>query len=351
MEVGIHKDRYGKIDPFCLKYEVILSYNSIKSSWIDINDNTFWNDIKRIKIFIYRWIQWDDHHQIAKDIMPIIENNFDIKCFPDLATSWHYDDKVKQFFLLSAFKYPFIKCWIFYDRRKALEWVEKTSYPKVFKLKGGASSQNVLLVNDKNVAKRIIDKMFGEGINPNNLYISGSTKQKDFKLINFIKHQGANLLRKYRGEDAEPYWQINKNYILFQEFLPNNKFDTRITVIGNRAFGFRRFVRKNDFRASGSGLIDNNPKLIDLRCVELALKISKEMKFQSMAYDFLYDENNNPMICEISYTYVDKAVYNCPGYWDDSLNFHEGHYWPQYLHLVDLLGDESLRQPQFIDVD
>ena len=44
-----------------------------------------------------------------------------------------------------------------------------------------------------------------------------------------------------------------KDYVYFQKFLPNNKYDIRIVVIGDRAFGFIRYNRENDFRASGSG--------------------------------------------------------------------------------------------------
>ena len=73
-----------------------------------------------------------------------------------------------------------------------------------------------------------------------------------------------------------------------------------LTIIGNRAFANRRFVRKNDFRASGSGNADFNKNLIDLRFIKIAFEISKELKFQSMAYDFLLNENNQPEICEIS---------------------------------------------------
>ena len=68
---------------------------------------------------------------------------------------------------------------------------------------------------------------------------------------------------------------------------------------------FRRFVRDNDFRASGSGKIDYNIDDIDPRVVKLSLEISKALKFQSMAYDFLFNENNQPEICEISYTFID----------------------------------------------
>ena len=37
------------------------------------------------------------------------------------------------------------------------------------------------------------------------------------------------------------------------------------------------------------------------------------------------------------YNYVDRSVYGCPGYWDENLNWHQGHFWPQFLHLKDLL--------------
>ena len=65
-----------------------------------------------------------------------------------------------------------------------------------------------------------------------------------------------------------------------------------------------------------------------------------------MAYDFLFDENNNPQFCEISYTYSDTAIFNCPGYWDSNINWHEGHYWPQYFQLMDALNLHDLRQPE-----
>ncbi len=134
-------------------------------------------------------------------------------------------------------------------------------------------------------------------------------------------------------------------YVLFQEFLPNNDFDTRVTVIGNRAYAFRRFNRKGDFRSSGSGLIDYNIVPIDLNFIKIAFEVSKKLGFQSMAYDFLKDQNGNPLFCEFSYTFNDRALYDCPGYWDENLNFIEGHFWPQYFQLIDLLEISDLKQP------
>ncbi len=69
------------------------------------------------------------------------------------------------------------------------------------------------------------------------------------------------------------------------------------------------------------------------------------MNFQSMVNDFLYNENGESEFLEISYTYLDSVPYSCPGYWDDNLVWHEGHFWPQTLILQDLLGMNNLMQP------
>lgn len=345
MLVGIHKDQYGKFCPFLQKYEKFLDYNNIEHIRLDASDPDFWDKVKKLYLFIFRWAQTDWPKQLAHTILPIIENEMKIKCFPNQATCWHYDDKIREYFLLKYHGFPIIDSYIFWDKMKAIEWAETAKYPTIFKLTCGASSRNVILIKNKNQAFKYIKMMFGKGINPNKFKFSGSAYNRDVSLYNKIHKIGGNILRKLRDEDISPYWKINKNYVLFQKFMPNNEFDTRVTVIGDRAFAFRRFNRENDFRSSGSGKIDYNVKEIDLKFIKLAFEISAKLGFQSMAYDSLYDENKNPTFCEISYTYVDSAVYNCPGYRDSNLNWHEGRYWPQYFQLMDALNLPDLKQP------
>jgi len=344
--VGIHTDQYGNFCPFLQKYEKILNYNNIEHIRLDASDYDFWDKVKKLDLFIFRWSQTDWPKQLAHTILPIIENKMKIKCFPNQATCWHYDDKIREYYLLKQHGFPTIDSYIFWDKTKAIEWAETAQYPTIFKLTGGAGSRNVILINNKNQAIKYIKMMFGKGIDPNKFKFSESTYNKDVGLYKKIHKIGGNVLRKFRDEDTSPYWQIHKNYALLQKFMPDNDYDTRVTVIGNRAYAFRRFNRNNDFRSSGSGKIDYNVKEIDLKFVKKAFEISNEMKFQSMAYDFLYNENKEPVFCEISYTYMDSAVYKCPGYWDSHLNLHEGHYWPQYFQLMDALNIPELKQPE-----
>lgn len=349
MKVGIHTDLHGQVCDFLIRYEKILDYNGIENIRIEIDQLDFWDKIKELDLFIFRWRHIDDHRQLAHSILPIIEFKLGINCFPNWDTYWHYDDKIRQYYLLEQFGFPIIKSWIFWDKVEAINWANKAKYPVVFKLKVGASSNNVLLVSNKEKAIKLIRRMFEPGIYSGRIPDLGTTKWKFFNYYNQLRELKHFVLKRLNREDITPYWQINKNYVLFQEFMPNNHYDTRVTVIGQRAFAFRRLNRDNDFRSSGSGKIDYNMEKIDMKFIEKAFLVSNVLNFQSMAYDFLYDKANQPVFCEISYTFIDIAVKNCPGYWDSNLIWHEGHFWPQYCQLVDLLQQCNLKQPQIED--
>ena len=348
MLVGIYdlKDPNGKDLAVQQAYEKILAHNGIPSVRLRAEQPDFWQVLNSLSLLIMRFPQHDSELQQARDLLPVVEREHGIKCYPNLSTAWHYDDKIKQYHLLRPLGFPMTECWIFYDKVAALDWVERASYPVVFKLRGGAGSMNVILVKSSRQASALIRRMFGHGVYPEKFKASGSVRFKHFNLYREIHHLCGNMYRWSKGLDTSPFWARHKNYVLFQKFLPGNDCDTRVTVIGERAFAFRRLVRDDDFRASGSGRIDYDTGKIDMRCVELAFEVSHRMGFQSMAYDFLKNEKGEPEFCEISYTYVSSAVYGCPGYWASDLNWHEGQYWPEYLHLVDALELPDLEMPE-----
>lgn len=349
MKVGIHLEPFNQFSTRLKKFEDILLYNSIDTIRLDSSNTDFWNQIKNLDLFIYNFAQYDHDMQKARAILPIIEFDYKVKCFPDLSTYWHYDDKIRQYYLMKRYDYPMTESYIYFEKEKALEWAEFCTIPVVFKLKGGAGSKNVIIVNEREQLKKLIFRMFSKGISDNG--IPGHTSLR----MNFIDRFKRKIyIKKLKFQEniipfryQVPNWIVHKNYVLFQKFLPNNDFDTRVTTVGNVAFAFRRFNRTSDFRSSGSGLIDHDPQKIDLNCVKKALQISEKMKYQTMAYDILYNENNEIEFCEMSYNYLDSTVYKCHGYWDKSLKWQEGHYWPQYLLLKQLLNMDDLKQPQF----
>lgn len=346
LTVGIHSEPTGMFPDSLKRYEKILGFNNIEAIRLCSSHPNFWEQIKKIDLFIFHWGQWDVQRQVARAILPIVENEFNVPCYPNFQTWWAYDDKIREYLLMSAHGFPMAKTWIFWERQYAEDWARKAKLPVVFKLTGGAGSQNVVLIKDRKKLFKIIRKMFGTGLK------DAGIPTRDSLGKNFIQRlirKLATLKRQILNQSIPihmkfPNWQVHKNYVLFQEFLPGNPFDTRITVIGKRAFAFRRFNRPNDFRSSGSGKIDYSQNSIDLNFVRKAFEISNFFRFQSMAYDFLYGPDQSIKFCELSYTFIDTAVYKCPGYWDEELNWHEGHFWPQYCVLEDCLKIK-LKQP------
>ena len=280
-------------------------------------------------------LMWHHHHSFYKDALFAKQLLYSLeqagkKVFPNFNTTWHFDDKVGQKYLLEAIGAPLVPSYVFYDKKSATEWASNATYPKVFKLTGGAGAANVSLVRTQCEAMKKINTAFGRGFSQYNRF--GSLKDRFSKwragrgsLLSVAKGLGRLVIPT---EFAKMHSR-EKGYVYFQEFIPNNEFDIRIVIVGERAFALKRYVRENDFRASGSGKIEYSKNSIDLRCVEISFEVNKKLNSQSIAYDFVFDENNNPLIVEISYGY-DTLVYDpCPGYWDSNLNWHEGKFKPQ----------------------
>ncbi len=139
------------------------------------------------------------------------------------------------------------------------------------------------------------------------------------------------ILRFYKEPEYSKTIGYERGYIYFQDFIPDNKFDLRVIVIGKRAFALKRLVRKGDFRASGSGNLLFDKKEFDERCIKIAFDTNKKLNAQCLAYDFVFDESGCPLIVEISYGFAVEAYDSCPGYWDDELNWFEGKFNPQEL--------------------
>ncbi|MDM1283392.1 hypothetical protein HXZ60_07360 [Acinetobacter towneri] len=277
---------------------------------------------------------WHHHHADFKDVTAAKKILFalehaGIKVFPDFKTGWHFDDKVAQKYLLEAIGAPLVPSYVFYDKKEAIDWAKQTSYPKVFKLKGGAGATNVKLVKTEREAIQLINIAFGKGF-------------AQFDRINNLKER-FNKFRSGKGSFLSVLKGIarlfittkfarqqcpEKGYIYFQEFIPNNNFDTRVVVVGGvKAAAEKRFVRENDFRASGSDKFSYED--ISNEVIKISFEVANKLKLQSVAFDFVLDVNNKPLIIEISYGFGTKGIEGVPGYWDSQLKWHEGKFNPQ----------------------
>ena len=271
---------------------------------------------------------WHWHHASPKDWLfarqlIVSVEMAGIPVFPNLNTCWHFDDKVGQKYLFEAVGAPAVKSWVFYDKLSAYKWAREASYPLVFKLRCGAGAINVKLVHNAQQAYALIRKMFGSGIPVASVFADLSTsirrKKKAGQLIQKLLHVPSIIRAKMAFKNALPR---QKGYVYFQEFMPDNRYDTRIVVIGDRAIGMRRYCRPNDFRASGSGEISYAKADISEEVIKVAFLAAKKIKSQCAAFDFVRDKSGDYKIIEVSYGFTVDAYRKCEGYWTSDMLWH-----------------------------
>ncbi|MDD3080045.1 MAG: hypothetical protein PHH37_13235 [Paludibacter sp.] len=321
MKIAIHKSSWG----FSQDWIAYCEKQKIPYKIVNCYSSDIIQQVSDCNVLL-----WHHHHTLAKDAVmgkPLLFalEQAGIKVFPDFNTGWHFDDKVGQKYLLEAIGAPIVTSWVFYDKAEALKWSNEATYPKVFKLRGGAGSSNVMLVKDQQQAGRLIKKAFGNGFASYNKWGDLKEQIRKFKSDkNSYIHLLKSIRRLFVSTEFAHTVGPQKGYVLFQKFIENNSFDIRVVVIGERAFAIKRMVRKDDFRASGSGFIKYDKKEIDEKCVSIAFEVTYKLKAQCVAYDFVFDQNKNPLIVEINYGFAHEAYFPCPGYWDNKLQWHEG---------------------------
>ncbi len=289
-------------------------------------------------------LMWHHSHMHSKDILFAKQLLYSIELsgkivFPDFKTCWHFDDKVGQKYLFESLNIPLVNSYVFYDKNSALDWIKATSFPKVFKLRGGAGSSNVKLVNSIEQAKSLVNKAFGSGFSQNDAIGGLKERWRKYRLgmtsfltviKGFIRFVYPTKFALVAGKE--------RGYVYFQDFIANNNSDIRVIVIHKKAFAIKRMVRVNDFRASGSGNILYDKQLFDENTIKLAFEIAAKLDGQSVALDFVYD-NGVPNIVEVSYGFVQRVYDSCVGYWDSEMTWHEGKFDPCEW-MVDLVVDK-----------
>lgn len=314
-----------------IEYKIVCCYNT-----------NIIQQLKDCKGLMWNWSHVDYKSVLfARQLIYSLEKR-GIKTFPNSDTCWHFDDKVGQKYLFEAIDAPFVKSYVFYSKTDALKWLAQTTLPKVFKLRAGAASQNVKLVSTKRFAIKLINRAFGSGFKTANSWNGLKDRLWHFKreksqkaFISVLKGLGRLVI----PTEFQKYATVQKGYIYFQDFIPDNNYDTRLVVIGNRCFGVRRFVRKNDFRASGSGLKAYEPELFDLNMIKIAFDTARKLSVQSVAFDFIFDKGS-PQIVEISYAFVTGRFYkDCQGYWDHKMIWYNKEVNPEYFMIEDFINE------------
>ena len=242
------------------------------------------------------------------------------KVFPDIPTGWHFDDKVGQKYLLESIGAPLVPSYVFFTKQDALKWVESTEFPKVFKLRGGAGAANVCLVKSRRQARAFIRKAFGRGWG-NNRWKMFLDELKRYRQGHSSTHalwlRFGNL---FIATQTQKMTHREKGYVYFQEFIPNNDYDLRVVVVGDKLLAEKRYWREGDVRASGSGNFEYSKVCDDV--IDISFSTAERLSLQTVAFDFIFD-NGKPLIVEMSYAFGFKGLSHCPGYYTRDKMWHE----------------------------
>lgn len=243
-----------------------------------------------------------------------------VSTFPCFSDVWHFDDKVAEMYALQAVGAPIPRSHVFYDMehlRRSL--ANKTlDFPIVAKLRTGSGSHNVKLLRDEESLLTYAQQMFAEGFNPapKALYKASShlRSAKSWKSFVAKLKRLPEFIRTRRRAGEFPN---ERGYVYLQEFVPNDGFDLKVVVLGNKITGLYRPIRSHDFRASGGGAVAYDNNLLSSELREDLFRIADALGVQSIGYDVVINKDSGQAyVIEISYGFSAQAIEGAGGYFD-----------------------------------
>ncbi|MFA5545153.1 MAG: hypothetical protein WDA14_05855 [Sphaerochaetaceae bacterium] len=278
----------------------------------------------------------------ARNILRIAEDQ-GLKTFPNQKTGWHFDDKIAEMYALQSIHAEIPMSWVFYFLEDCIQWLEsQAEYPIIAKLRNGSGANNVKMLKSKSEAMHYARRMFSKGFHPapSLLYKTYSKVQSTHDLATLFSRikRIPEFLRTRKNAQMMP---IERGYSYFQEHIPNDGFDIKVAVVGDKLSYLCRNVRKNDFRASGGGSIYYDNNVMTAQIIDSAFKTSDDLKLQCVGFDYVVDnQTGKGKIIEMCYGFDHTAILGAGGYFD------RGHIWhetplnvPEEV-LANLLFDE-----------
>ena len=289
------------------KFERFLKNNEISYEFFDIRSSSWIDEAYKFDIIIWHSYSAPYTQEEAKSKIYFLEKYLRKICYPSYNELWSYEDKIRSSYLYTHLKIQSLPTFTTNSKLDALRFITEASFPIISKISTGSSSHGIVKIKDRRTACKYVNSSFSDA-------------------------------------GRETYWPFirQKNYVYFQEFVNDAKFDLRVIVVGNKLFGYYRYAKSGDFRASGAGIIEK--KALPEEAMRIAVQTKNLIGSTSLAVDMLYSETDRKYyIIETSiFCGIDTAeqlvVDGKPGYYEyvnDSFIFKEGKFWIQELTLAE----------------
>lgn len=279
----------------------------------------------------YSALLWNYSNYVISDLLEArnilqIADNLGLVTFPYPSMNWHFDDKIAEMYAFQSINAPIPQSWVFYIEDDCIDWLKnKAQYPLVAKLRCGSGANNVKLLHSSKEAIKYAMRMFSNGFNPapSFAYKAYSKLQSSRDIATIISRikKIPEFLNTRRHAQMMP---IEKGYCYFQEFIPNDGYDLKVVVIGNKMTFCARNVRKNDFRASGGGDCYYDRSLLTEDVIDSAFETAKRLEMSCVGFDFVVNKSTGQgKIVEMCYGFDYEVQKDLGAYVDQKHEWHE----------------------------
>jgi len=325
----VSKPRVGVVrdfDPYprWTKYCRFLDRNGFPYDIYDVHAQSWLENARQFDVIVGMPSCEPYHLEELREKYFFMETFLGKMCYPSLSHTMLYENKRLEAYIAQLSGIPFAPTRVSHAREDALRLIKHLTYPVVSKIVPGSGSYGVELVPNLQGSQKIVTEAFSR--------------------------QGRKTCKCYLRQ---------KNYVYFQDYIPNDGYDIRVIVIGRRVFGYYRKVLQGDFRASGMGLEEK--RALPEEAMRIALQANKLIKSPILVADMLHGLDGKYYVIELSpLSQVDSPeelhVNGIPGNYvfhdDGSFSFEEGKYWIQELALRQFFLDDYLpRRGQWASAD
>lgn len=219
-----------------------MGYNVKVINFAQIAQN--YNLLPQNSLFFYSFSYNDDYHQYMKDVLyDLKQSRPDIRLLPDLDMLFSFENKGYQELYRKRLAFGALEGDYFGDISDMQ--IKEIELPIVYKEINGAVSSGVHLVKHQSDIINLTRKKKKRNLWETVQYLRRMAKKKEPSSMRptheFIEKNFAEFFLK-------------RHPFVLQKFIPNLDCDYRVLVFGDKYYTMRREVRKNDFRASGSGV-------------------------------------------------------------------------------------------------
>lgn len=248
------------------------------------------------------------------------------KVFPSFKGAWHFEDKLAETYLLESINAPISQSFYYYnleDFKQAINNKE-ISFPIIAKLRNGLGFHKLKKLETAEELMIYGKKMLTSGLSSAPKLINrASSNIKSSKSLKTFINRAKRIPRFLQSLANAKKFNIERDYIYLQEFVPNNGCDVKIVVIGDKLSYIGRNILQGEFRIAGGGDLFYDKDKVSQNVIDSTFMTSDKLGFNCMGYDYVINSKTDEgKIIEISYGFSHQVLLAANGYFDRDGKWH-----------------------------